>query len=1504
MSKLMGRELDSYKPEDAQTWIGKSPFTRTGQCYRKVFIPLNDNRVHWTLLVIDFEIHTITYFDSTSDGKKLPRFPELRKHPVQVMFRFLQYVANKLGSPMSSDQLDQWRLYYDDLSIDERPRDPKISYAYQTNSDDCGIFVLVTAEVLFFAPSLKQSRLMLSNYLSCVRIHNNQYRKIIALLVLSFHESQFPFLYPKSFNRHYKVEDKIMSLSIEDVNKYHLDNRPQIEVDPYLYADQPVYKSHYANFDIINKIVSLMKYRNDFIEKKSFWYVKEDTPYIKEKKSKASSNAYKWLLEDVDCESRRRDLQESNLETNDDFNETLPNNNPNDDEFIPDYDYDHTKVNNQVQYERKFDPLNLDNEVYTSLIDRFKTHVGFRESSIHGQLMKFSLCLKENPFFDFGFRLYSSENLESKSRLCTCPLSNAGENFKFSSNLKFLSSTDNETHCCAGGHQYMTPYELMCHLDSHRHCPFHLIVFCYLKQLYQFWWKDIIFQEDDTHCVSHYALFKERTDSQREAIDLFNKYASQSPIMFNVDLQLPKCDIARFPDMYSRPVPTMLEIPVVEETTDENTGATLDDEPKLSHKPKASKKLDRGTINMNRRMDHAYESNKIQNQKKSIQVEQKKNEDVGQREYHERNRHLHHGKVRNNHSHYGPQPNLHNDNHNNHRNDNRTKNNTSSAHYYDGFYSYEGGTTNTNGHFNNVPYEHNTSYYHHHGRSNHSGYRRNNESGYHDRHSDNSRNHDRSHHDRSHPDHHNNRNHHDHHSRSPHSNYDSHHSNNNINKKIPKHNQQEVNHKNCDNESVVITKTIPPKQTDDKSVVIEKIVPAPVPAPVAAPVAASVAAPIAASVVAPVANTVVAPVANTVVAPVANTVVAKVADLPVASSNTPMIKNAYTDEMIKKMVDIISDQKNKIDELNKHLSILKKDKDELKQTSEGTVKLHSVDSSNIDKKSPTKTKTKKSPTKRKSDTKNTDIEQKRSKLDSPYSIKRDVTKFPIAKKKRNSAEPEPNVKKLKTSEIERLLNINDKNRCFYELKEDEDYEINASIHTYDSSISKGKRRKISKQVLTSVGVNPEDYLHKTVKVHCYEDEDQEFGLTIKSAFLSEDGQDFQTPLYHHVHFVLIFEKFNNYKHVLIRGVHTINHIRFINKNKQKAFLRIPVSSFQQHHKDNRKKQSKKDNDSNSESNVYSVSSYNVNSITFINASQISDDSEHAPLLPPDVFNVMNRNQNYDDIEFGRGWYNELSTYLHEAKYKHRKQLPKSYYSSLYGKTNLNIIDWRKNGDMDINVSLDDNTLTMIRVRKAPKSLTKRILLLHKRLSQIGTGNCRSDDEGIMFGLGMKNANKEYVLNRDNKDVRVMIKNIGKQRKKWLTDIFDSTYLSEFNEEHELEYMSDGLSDFMVHSISLANSSHYDVNDQSLTTATWVEESEGNTNNWYLLFPNVTIANDAHQNGQNHTLGQSTTKATAIQLFHGCTVTWDARRLRHASSRVSYVDRDKGTSGGNCEVRKK
>ena len=179
----------------------------------------------------------------------------------------------------------------------------------------------------------------------------------------------------------------------------------------------------------------------------------------------------------------------------------------------------------------------------------------------------------------------------------------------------------------------------------------------------------------------------------------------------------------------------------------------------------------------------------------------------------------------------------------------------------------------------------------------------------------------------------------------------------------------------------------------------------------------------------------------------------------------------------------------------------------------------------------------------------------------------------------------------------------------------------------------------------------------------------------------------------------------------------------------------------------------------------------------------------------------------------------------------------------------------------------------------------------------------------MFGFGIYKDDTEFKISERNEDIQEMVFNIAKERKEWMELEFKEDFKSLLNDKIDLSYLNDSISDFMIHSVSLANSSHYDINDGSITTSTWVEETVGNTKNWFLLFPNVVshvtgVRDTDTVDSSNGFLEETNNRATAIQLFDGCTVNWDAARLRHASSQVSYRNRNNGTSGGNCQVKKK
>ena len=80
---------------------------------------------------------------------------------------------------------------------------------------------------------------------------------------------------------------------------------------------------------------------------------------------------------------------------------------------------------------------------------------------------------------------------------------------------------------------------------------------------------------------------------------------------------------------------------------------------------------------------------------------------------------------------------------------------------------------------------------------------------------------------------------------------------------------------------------------------------------------------------------------------------------------------------------------------------------------------------------------------------------------------------------------------------------------------------------------------------------------------------------------------------------------------------------------------------------------------------------------------------------------------------------------------------------------------------------------------------------------------------------MRTVESEFKITERNEDIQNMIFNISKKRKEWVQKEFKEDYDSNFQGEIKLPYLSESVSDFMVHSVSLANASHYDNKDGSL-----------------------------------------------------------------------------------------
>ena len=145
---------------------------------------MNEKITHWTLIAVDFFAKTIYYFDLTSSTRV--RLKKRDDHPIVKIFKYMK----DLGSRQDYDFCDsEWTLYFDyENVIEDRIKDPNIKYAYQMNGSDCGLYTLVTAEVLYFTSSHFKDgeKLRLDRYLSPVRMTMNHYRKILAVLIMTF----------------------------------------------------------------------------------------------------------------------------------------------------------------------------------------------------------------------------------------------------------------------------------------------------------------------------------------------------------------------------------------------------------------------------------------------------------------------------------------------------------------------------------------------------------------------------------------------------------------------------------------------------------------------------------------------------------------------------------------------------------------------------------------------------------------------------------------------------------------------------------------------------------------------------------------------------------------------------------------------------------------------------------------------------------------------------------------------------------------------------------------------------------------------------------------------------------------------------------------------------------------------------------------------------------------------------------------------------------------------
>ena len=207
-----------------------------------------------------------------------------------------------------------------------------------------------------------------------------------------------------------------------------------------------------------------------------------------------------------------------------------------------------------------------------------------------------------------------------------------------------------------------------------------------------------------------------------------------------------------------------------------------------------------------------------------------------------------------------------------------------------------------------------------------------------------------------------------------------------------------------------------------------------------------------------------------------------------------------------------------------------------------------------------------------------------------------------------------------------------------------------------------------------------------------------------------------------------------------------------------------------------------------------------------------------------------------------------------------------------------IIDMTDKQELELKIHLGDGKFTIVKIVNA--SCRTELVNAVVRLGNDAAANTNFEkghvrkmrDLGRMFRFGYNWKNNDFYPTCRGLDTQGIIKEVAGHVTELLLDHFRSDLLeilSAENEEgrHPIDIMRLLGSKIML-SVDLVNSCHLDIFDKSRSVAIWTESIPGSTENWYFILPYVSFRGSC---------------GVAIKLFHGCSISWDARVLYHCST---------------------
>ena len=314
--------------------------------------------------------------------------------------------------------------------------------------------------------------------------------------------------------------------------------------------------------------------------------------------------------------------------------------------------------------------------------------------------------------------------------------------------------------------------------------------------------------------------------------------------------------------------------------------------------------------------------------------------------------------------------------------------------------------------------------------------------------------------------------------------------------------------------------------------------------------------------------------------------------------------------------------------------------------------------------------------------------------------------------------------------------------------------------------------------------------------------------------------------------------------------------------------------------------------------------------------QLNDTKSGAPLVAPNFYTTENPNSKTAGQHDLRVKYRAaLEPGNSSNKRGCRKYVQGALYQNIDNDEQLNCLryDQRESGDAVFIIRTRQfqggpESISHLKVTSLAGSDDNLLSLLHERacmfidrneLQRASNARCKTCDRGSMTTVGTcaKTGDRETVFSDKLLKIapdtgRVLPKkSCGVRRfcERKLPRVLGAIRHMETNCGGKIPDVlggeSRGVSTSMLLSCDLMNASHYDIHDASVSFTIWTETKPGSIRDWYFVLPNVLIK-----------YRETTFSGLCFRLFHGCSIAWDGRIIRHGTSVHTHTKQDGHTIG--------